>query len=279
MVVVLHLEARDISYLSTNLEPEPILTYCQKNPSMVVVARKGRKAVGFCVGHGSSLKKWIVKLHVEPTLQGRGIGQMMVAHLLQSHPGAVWGVRLRDDEQSLTPFFAKAGFITVENLNLYRRKNTKPVDNHSNTFDQHISIDKADESDFLGLSQLEHLCFDHYWWNTTEDWRKFLTNDNYITYVARDEPGDQVVGFVYNSTKGIGKRKEGQLIRLAVAPAYRRHHLGTALTNKSMEWFDQRGTKVVYLSTIRDNQTLNAMYRKWGFRLFGEEAVLTHNKT
>ncbi len=58
---------------------------------------------------------------------------------------------------------------------------------------------------------------------------------------------------------------EGELIKLAVSPGYRRQGLGGLLVEAGVRALQPRGVKRLLLEVRATNQTAQALYRAWGF--------------
>jgi len=62
---------------------------------------------------------------------------------------------------------------------------------------------------------------------------------------------------------------ELHVLKIAVAPVWRRSEFGTVLMNKSLELAAAKGCTAAYLEVRPANRAAMALYRKLGFRLIG----------
>jgi len=81
--------------------------------------------------------------------------------------------------------------------------------------------------------------------------------------------GEEPVGYCYCSVE----KEHGHLIRMAVHPAWQGRGIGTRLLAEAVRFFQQAGARLVTLNTQEENERAQRLYRKFGFRLTGREAV------
>jgi [ribosomal protein S18]-alanine N-acetyltransferase len=58
---------------------------------------------------------------------------------------------------------------------------------------------------------------------------------------------------------------EGHIITIDVAPAWRRHSVGTMLMDAAENWLHQEGAEIVYLETAEPNLPAQSFYLKRGY--------------
>jgi [ribosomal protein S18]-alanine N-acetyltransferase len=84
------------------------------------------------------------------------------------------------------------------------------------------------------------------------------------TWVAEAgaEAQSEIAGFV---VARCDLRREGHIITLDVAPAWRRRAVGTMLMDAAENWIRQQGGKAVYLETAEENFVAQAFYLRRGY--------------
>ncbi|YBV94576.1 AAC(3)-I family aminoglycoside N-acetyltransferase (plasmid) [Phyllobacteriaceae bacterium JZ32] len=95
---------------------------------------------------------------------------------------------------------------------------------------------------------------------------RLLAKDHVLALVA--EEGDDVIGGIvaYELEKFEQQRKEIYIYDLAIAEAYRRQGIATALIEKLCEIAAERGAWVVYVQADYDDDPAVALYTKLGTR-------------
>ena len=97
-----------------------------------------------------------------------------------------------------------------------------------------LIIRRAEEKDVLAIEQIEKQCFSVPW--SYESLHKDIVENNLAFYVAAEIDG-QVCGYV-----GVWKIfDEGHITNVAVAPEYRRMHIGRAMLETLIEVTGQAG--------------------------------------
>lgn len=131
---------------------------------------------------------------------------------------------------------------------------------------QAVQVRPAQPTDFSALAALDGLAFHPLWRNLVETLRRWKEALSYfVVAVAGEEP----VGYCYCSVE----KEHGHLIRMAVHPAWQGRGIGTRLLAEAVRFFQQAGARLVTLNTQEENERAQRLYRKFGFRLMGREAV------
>jgi ribosomal-protein-alanine N-acetyltransferase len=78
------------------------------------------------------------------------------------------------------------------------------------------------------------------------------------------------MGYCCCSTSDPG---HGQLIRIAVHPLWQGKGLGSRLMAEAIRFFQAAGVRHITLNTQEENERAQQMYRRFGFRLVGQEAT------
>lgn len=120
-------------------------------------------------------------------------------------------------------------------------------------------------ADFPALVALDALVFHLLWRNSVAALRQWRETMPYFVVAVVEEP----VGYCYCSTKG----EHGHLVRMAVHPAWQGRGVGTRLVAEAVEFFRRTGAQLITLNTQEENERAQRLYRKFGFRLIGREAV------
>lgn len=117
------------------------------------------------------------------------------------------------------------------------------------------------------LWQIEQACFTDPWGE--EAFRAVADTPGQIFFAAHDAATDRLVGF-----GGLWHIwEEGDLLNLAVLPAYRRRGIGRALLQALCAYADSHGIMTLYLEVRRSNAAAIALYRAFGFVPYGTRAA------
>ena len=155
------------------------------------------------------------------------------------------------------------GFVVDNTIVAYTKRDWS-VPSHGN---QQVVVRPAQPGDFPVLIALDQVAFDPLWQNTAEVFRDVLTD--YPCFVVA-ELGGVVVGYQFsNLVEG-----RGYLARVAVHPDYQGQGIGVRLTAEAIDFFKGEGARVITLNTQQDNRASQRLYRWFGFRLAGEEALV-----
>ena len=112
-------------------------------------------------------------------------------------------------------------------------------------------------ADLDGLHHLETACFDDAW--SAASLRTALEDPRYVVLAAG--PAGAPVGYILGWTVG----DEGEIARLAVMPAMRRHGLGRTLLQACRTEMNARGAVDLFLDVRAGNAAALALYRGYGF--------------
>jgi ribosomal protein S18 acetylase RimI-like enzyme len=129
-----------------------------------------------------------------------------------------------------------------------------------------VDVRPVEPGDFPALVTMDALGFHPLWRNsleTFEQWRETLP---YFTVAA---VGTSQVGYCYCSVDS----DIGHLVRMAVHPTWQGQGIGTRLLADAMRFFRDTGARRVTLNTQEENERAQWLYRRFGFRLIGREAV------
>lgn len=155
------------------------------------------------------------------------------------------------------------GFV-VDNTIVAYAKSDWSVPSHGN---QQVFVRPAQPRDFPALVALDLASFDPLWQNTAEVFRDVLADYPYFVVAELD---GVVVGYQFsNLSEG-----QGYLARVAVHPDHQGQGIGMRLMAEAIDFFKGEGARVITLNTQQDNQASRRLYRRFGFRLVGEEALV-----
>jgi ribosomal-protein-alanine N-acetyltransferase len=132
---------------------------------------------------------------------------------------------------------------------------------------QQVHVRPAYPGDFPALVALDEAAFDPLWCNASPTFAHALEN---LAYFVVAELAGQAVGYLFSSRQG----DRGHLSRVAVHPDYQSHGIGARLMTEAIEFFRTEKVKVVTLNTQKDNAVSQRLYRHFGFRPMGEEALV-----
>jgi ribosomal-protein-alanine N-acetyltransferase len=118
----------------------------------------------------------------------------------------------------------------------------------------------ADDAD--QILPVDHACFDAFWRYGPADLAELVPT--HATHVAVAEDG-LVVGYTMAGVQG----RQGNLVRLAVAPGWRRKGVASALVETSARAMREEGARRIVLCTQADNATSQQLYARLGFAKVG----------
>ena len=118
-------------------------------------------------------------------------------------------------------------------------------------------------SDLDALYELDQVCFEPGIAYSRDEISGYVRRPGAKTWVAEDvqSPG-MVAGFVIAHC---GRQRQGHIITLDVAPAWRRHGLGSRLMDTAEGWMRDRSADLVSLETAEDNLRAQAFYLQRGY--------------
>ena len=120
-------------------------------------------------------------------------------------------------------------------------------------------------SDLDALFQLDQLCFAPGVAYSRAEIAGYLRRLDSKAWVVESAapPGREIAGFVIASCD---RRRQGHIITLDVAPAWRRRAVGSMLMETAENWVRRKGGTAIFLETAEDNLTAQAFYLQRGFR-------------
>ena len=188
--------------------------------------------------------------------------------------------RLRSQEVTSLVYIGNDGWLTepllrdwdfsIQNSVVTYTKNDLSIPMRGN---QQVHVRFAHPGDLPALVALDEAAFDPLWRNASQTFAHALEN---LPYFVVAELAGQTVGYLFSSRQG----DRGHLIRVAVHPDYQGRGIGARLLTEAIEFFRTEKVKVVTLNTQKDNTVSQHLYRHFGFRPMGEEAlVLKHDLT
>ncbi len=123
-------------------------------------------------------------------------------------------------------------------------------------------------SDLDALHQLDQICFLPGVSYSRAEIARYLRRPDAKSWVveATGEPAGETAGFVIVSC---GRRQQGHIITLDVAPSWRRRAVGSMLMDTAEKWIAQHGGTAVFLETAEDNLTAQAFYLRRGYARLG----------
>jgi ribosomal protein S18 acetylase RimI-like enzyme len=166
-------------------------------------------------------------------------------------------------EKWLTTSLQDHGFV-LDNVILAYTKNDWAVPSRGK---QDVFVRPAQPGDFPALVAVDRAAFDPLWRSTVDVFRDVLANYPYFVVAELD---GAVVGYQFSDLIG----GQGYLARVAVHPHYQGRGIGVRLTAEAIAFFKGEGARVVTLNTQQDNRPSQRLYRWFGFRLIGEEALV-----
>jgi ribosomal-protein-alanine N-acetyltransferase len=132
---------------------------------------------------------------------------------------------------------------------------------------QQVHVRPVHPGDFPALVALDEAAFDPLWCYVSQTFAHALEN---LPYFVVAELAGPTIGYLFSSRQG----DRGHLIRVAVHPDYQGCGVGARLLTEAIEFFRTEGVKVVTLNTQKDNTISQRLYRRFGFRPTGEEALV-----
>lgn len=166
-------------------------------------------------------------------------------------------------EEWLTLPLQDHGFV-VDNIIVAYAKSDWVVPSRGN---QEVFVRPAQPRDSPALVALDRAAFDPLWQNTAQIFRDVLANYPYFVVAELD---GVVVGYQFSSLI----EGRGYLARVAVHPDHQGRGIGVRLMAEAIAFFKGEAARVITLNSQKDNQASQRLYRWFGFRLIGEEALV-----
>jgi ribosomal-protein-alanine N-acetyltransferase len=126
-----------------------------------------------------------------------------------------------------------------------------------------VRIVPAEESLLEPLVDLERRAFSPFWWLDKDSFREFLRDHHFVVALLKNG----VVG--YNISNILGE--QGTIYRLGVHPGYRGQGIGSQLLAEAIGWFARHRVKSIALTTQKENQEGQRLYRKFGFEPLADD--------
>jgi [ribosomal protein S18]-alanine N-acetyltransferase len=119
-------------------------------------------------------------------------------------------------------------------------------------------------SDLDALYHLDQLCFPAGVAYSRSEIARYLGRLDSKAWLAEllSEGGKELAGFVIASCD---RRRQGHIITLDVAPAWRRRAVGSLLMEAAEDWVRRRGGREIHLETAEDNLVAQAFYLRRGY--------------
>lgn len=132
---------------------------------------------------------------------------------------------------------------------------------------QAVLVRPVQPADFSALVTLDAQAFHPLWRNSVGRLRRWQeTLPYFVVAVAAEEPA----GYCYCSVQ---ESAHGHLIRMAVHPAWEGQGIGTRLAAEALRFFRRASVRRVTLNTLEENERAQRLYRQFGFRPVGREAM------
>jgi ribosomal-protein-alanine N-acetyltransferase len=125
-----------------------------------------------------------------------------------------------------------------------------------------VIIHSMEASDLDGVAALEELSFTSPW--SKQALQEAWQNPNYIFAVAKTEKG-QVVGYAGM----LCVLDEGDILNVAVSPAFQRQGIGSRLMETLVAYAQERSIRAMTLEVRAGNQGAILLYEKMGFQKAG----------
>ena len=265
--------------LDRKLYPPAVIKYALNNKNSVLIAISNKQPIGFIIGFIGENKNSILTIFVNKEQRNNKIGALLVNTLLQQKfqkQNNLWTVRLRSIDYPIIGFFENCKFKIITELNLYQKNDTNFTHDANNNLPGNFRVVIGEHKHIQNVIEIEKVSFDPFWHRTYDEWKTIFDDETNIVYVMEEEIDGvvNIVGFSHNSINATNGIKEGQYIRIAVNPNYRKIGIATKLTRKAFEFFKRHSVRRVYLTTKKNDLQLNTMYQKWGFELFDVDTIL-----
>jgi len=231
-----------------------------------LLAKAGDRLLGFilCTLYHS---RWAL-------LRGMGLvdGWPMRAYLETLLPPTLGRLRSQEitsliyigNDQWLTEPLLRGWDFSIQNSVVTYTKRDLSIPTWGN---QQVHVRPAHPGDFPALVALDEAAFDPLWRYISQTFAHALES---LPYFVVAELAGQTIGYLFSSRQG----DRGHLIRVAVHPDYQGCGIGARLLTEAIEFFRTERVKIVTLNTQKDNTNSQRLYRHFGFRPMGEEALV-----
>lgn len=127
-----------------------------------------------------------------------------------------------------------------------------------------VRIRPAQPGELAMVAEIDALSFPLLWRYSQRMLEMAMGPNARLTIAEMDR---RPVGYALTTQEG----NTGQIVRLAVLPEHRRQAVGSRLLAEALSALSRRRVRRVILNTQNDNLAAQALYRKFGFSLTGEE--------
>ena len=160
------------------------------------------------------------------------------------------------------------GFWMANSILLFRKWGWEVPDPGS----QKVRVRAAAPEDIPVLVRLDEAAFQAAMWrNNAAAFQQCLNRAPH--FVVAEHKG-QVVGYQFS----LLREGEGYLARVVVDPRVQGRRIGVRLVSDAIHFFQQRGVRSIALNTQRDNHRAQRLYRWFGFRPSGQEAIVLQKR-
>jgi ribosomal-protein-alanine N-acetyltransferase len=129
--------------------------------------------------------------------------------------------------------------------------------------DSSVKIRLMVQEDIPTVLEIDNSAFSLEWRNSREAMERAFQQSSYTTVA---EMGDEIVGYQYSTSSGIG----GHLARLAVKVPVQGKGIGYSLVYNVVKQFREQGATNISVNTQQSNIASLALYAKAGFKTVGE---------
>jgi ribosomal-protein-alanine N-acetyltransferase len=137
---------------------------------------------------------------------------------------------------------------------------------------EEVRVRPATQEDIPALVRLDRVAFqEDMWRNGTDSFRHCL--NRMALFVVAETQG-RMVGYQFSYIE----EGEGYVARVAVHPRSQNQRIGSRLLVEAIRFFRMRGVRNIVLNTQNDNHKAQRLYRRFGFRLAGEEALVLRRR-
>ena len=246
--------------------------YILYNKDLVKVAVHKNELIGFIISYVSTPQKVkIYKLFVSQSHRKRGVGKKLFNSLESELSKRISGlkylsVRIPKKFINSSQFFRSLNFKTITRINNYYKEDLSfPF-----TVNSSIIIRKAQKRDVNGVLAIETECFSEFWRMDRIKFARIMKYPMSALFVALLD--NKIVGYNYNTLSVSGL--DGNYVRIATSPNFRREGIATALTSHAFKWFKEKRVNQILLSTYADSSPHNEMYSYWGFIKIDQEEIM-----
>ena len=127
-------------------------------------------------------------------------------------------------------------------------------------------------SAFRGIASDDYLDHQANVENQVEDWKKILTDDTQLVFVAEND--QHLIGYAWaQREKNPDIEWDSELISMHLLPAFKRQGIGRKLFSTVSTELQKQGCASVYLWVFEDNRSARAFYESLGGKLAGKQQI------